>query len=122
MISAGIVGVLERLLRKIIPGVIDPIATPTATLIILLGLNILLIFPLSDYLFLGVSFMFENLYGNPFGGALLAGLFLGAVVLGIHQGFVPVYAAILATRGINALYPILAMAGAGQVGMAFALF
>lgn len=45
-----------------------------------------------------------------------------AVVFGVHQGFVPVYAALLAQTGINSLFAILAMGGAGQVGVALALY
>lgn len=119
--SAGIVGLIEKGFRTFIPSVIDSVATPTLTLFTLLMLNFVLIIPVSGYVFTAISFMFTNLYGNPFGGALLAGLFLGTVVLGVHQGFVPVYAALLTATGVNALYPILAMAGAGQVGMAMAL-
>ena len=37
-------------------------------------------------------------------------------------GFVPVYFALVDAQGFNSLFPILAMAGAGQVGAALALF
>lgn len=50
------------------------------------------------------------------GTAILAGLFLIAVMFGIHQGFVPVYFALMDAQGFNSLFPILAMAGAGQAG------
>ncbi|MFT2604491.1 PTS transporter subunit EIIC, partial [Escherichia coli] len=53
---------------------------------------------------------------------VLAGLFLLAVMFGVHQGFVPVYFALVDAQGFNSLFPILAMAGAGQVGAALALF
>ncbi|MFO6285389.1 hypothetical protein ACLBVW_38180, partial [Pseudomonas aeruginosa] len=39
-----------------------------------------------------------------------------------HQGFVPVYFALVDAQGFNSLFPILAVAGAGQVGAALALF
>lgn len=122
MISAGIVGIIENNLRKIIPNVLDTVLTPTLTLIILLILNFVLIIPISGYIFTGVSFLFANLYANPFGASLLAGIFLITVVFGVHQGFVPVYAALIEQEHINGLFPVLAMAGAGQVGMALALY
>ncbi|MCV5216932.1 PTS N-acetylmuramic acid transporter subunit IIBC, partial [Escherichia coli] len=59
---------------------------------------------------------------NPLGAAILAGLFLISVVFGIHQGFVPVYFALMETQGFNSLFPILAMAGGGQVGASMALY
>ena len=52
--------------------------------------------------------------------AILAGLFLISVMFGIHQGFVPVYFALMDAQGFNSLFPILALAGAGQVGAALA--
>ena len=122
MFSAGIVGIIEKYLRKFIPTNLDTVLTPTLSLIILLFLNFFLIIPASGYVFTGVSFAFKNLYGNPFGAALLAGVFLVTVVFGIHQGFVPVYSALIVSTGVNGLFPILAMAGGGQVGMAMALW
>ena len=62
-----------------------------------------------------MSWLFLHLNGNPFGSAVLAGLFLLAVMFGVHQGFVPVYFALVDAQGFNSLFPILAMAGAGQV-------
>ena len=53
---------------------------------------------------------------------MLAGLFLIAVVFGVHQGFIPVYFALMDAQGFNSLFPILAMAGGGQVGAALALY
>jgi len=41
---------------------------------------------------------------------------------GVHQGFVPVYFALMDAQGFNSLFPILAMAGAGQVGASLALY
>ncbi|MNC30457.1 PTS system N-acetylmuramic acid-specific EIIBC component [compost metagenome] len=45
-----------------------------------------------------------------------------AVVFGVHQGFIPVYFALMDVQGFNSLFPILAMAGGGQVGAALALY
>ena len=122
MISAGLVGLTEKGFRKIVPNSLDTVLTPTLSLIALLMLNILVVFSISGYIFTGVSFLFKNLYGNPFGAALLACIFLITVVFGVHQGFVPIYAALIANTGINGLFPVLAMAGASQVGMALALW
>jgi len=69
-----------------------------------------------------MSWLFLHLNGNPFGSAVLAGLFLLAVMFGVHQGFVPVYFALMEAQGFNSLFTILAMAGGGQVGAALALY
>jgi N-acetylmuramic acid-specific PTS system IIC component len=98
------------------------ILTSLFTLVITGAITYLLIMPLGGELFKGMSWLFIHLNSNPFGCALLAGLFLIAVMFGIHQGFIPVYFALMETQGFNSLFPILAMAGAGQVGASLALW
>ena len=41
---------------------------------------------------------------------------------GLHQGLVPIHAELLAQYGVTILLPIIAMAGAGQVGAAVAVY
>ena len=106
---------IEKQLRKIIPDNLDMILTSLFTLVITGAITYLLIMPLGGELFKGMSWLFIHLNNNPFGCALLAGLFLIA-------GFIPVYFALMETQGFNSLFPILAMAGAGQVGAALALW
>ncbi|MBO0236576.1 PTS transporter subunit EIIC, partial [Vibrio parahaemolyticus] len=94
----------------------------TITLLIVGAAAYVVIMPLGSWLFNGMSWLFMHLNGNPFGTAILAGLFLIAVMFGVHQGFVPVYFALVDAQRFNSLFPILAMAGAGQVGAALALY
>ncbi|HIB6055442.1 TPA: PTS transporter subunit EIIC [Klebsiella pneumoniae] len=103
---------------------IDPRGNIIGVLIaaILGAVTFTVIMPIGGWLFTGMSWLFLHLNGNPFGSAVLAGLFLLAVMFGVHQGFVPVYFALVDAQGFNSLFPILAMAGAGQVGAALALF
>ena len=123
VLIAAIIGAkVECWVRKFIPDSLDMALTSTITLLIMGCFTFLLIMPIGVYLFDGMSWLFSNLNGNPFGTAILAGLFLISVMLGIHQGFVPVYFALVETQGFNALFPVLAMAGAGQVGAALALY
>jgi PTS system sucrose-specific IIC component len=56
------------------------------------------------------------------GGYILAATFLPLVMLGIHQGLTPIHAQLITDTGYTVLLPILAMAGAGQVGMALAVY
>lgn len=123
VLIAAIVGAkVENWVRKFVPDNVDMVLTSTITLLIMGCFTFLVIMPIGVVLFDGMSWLFNHLNGNPFGSAVLAGLFLIAVMLGIHQGFVPVYFALVETQGFNALFPILAMAGAGQVGAALALY
>ncbi|MCW0329947.1 PTS N-acetylmuramic acid transporter subunit IIBC [Pantoea ananatis] len=122
LLAAMFGGWLERQLRTIIPDNLDMILTSLLALLITGALTYLLIMPIGGELFKGMSWLFIHLNNNPFGCALLAGLFLIAVMFGIHQGFIPVYFALMETQGFNSLFPILAMAGAGQVGASLALW
>lgn len=113
---------VERQVRRFIPANLDIILTSAITLLIMGALTFIVIMPVGVWLFDGMSWLFMHLNANPFGAAVLAGLFLIAVMFGIHQGFIPVYTALVGTQGFNSLFPILAMAGAGQVGAALALY
>lgn len=113
---------VERQVRRVIPDNLDMILTSTVTLLITGAITFVAIMPIGGELFKGMSWLFIHLNGNPFGTAILAGVFLIAVVFGIHQGFVPVYFALMDAQGFNSLFPILAMAGGGQVGAALALY
>ena len=122
MMIAGIGVPIEKKIREYMPGTIDMVVSPLLTLFILLFFNFFLIVPISGYMFMAVAWLFETLSTSMAGSAFLGSIFLLTVVFGIHQGFVPVYAALIQTTGVNSLFPILAMAGAGQVGVGIALF
>ncbi len=113
---------IANTIRNYTPDVVDMVVGSTLTFLVLLFIGYSLIIPVSGIIFQIVAYLFENLSTNPFGASLLAGIFLLAVVFGVHQGFVPVYAALLGTTGVNSLFAILAMGGAGQVGVAIALY
>ncbi len=100
----------------------DIITTPILTLFTMGAATFVVFMPISHVLFEIMNWMFINLSTNMFGNAILAGLFLPSVMLGIHQGFVPVYQGLVETLGYNTLFPVLAMAGAGQVGASLALY
>ncbi|MBY7959606.1 PTS N-acetylmuramic acid transporter subunit IIBC [Vibrio fluvialis] len=123
VLLAAIIGAqVERKVREYMPDDLDMILTSVVTLLIMGVVTYVVIMPIGGELFKGMSWLFMNLNDNPLGAAVLAGLFLISVVFGIHQGFVPVYFALVEAQGFNSLFPILAMAGAGQVGASLALY
>lgn len=123
VLIASIIGAsVERQVRRFMPDNLDMILTSCITLLIMGAVTFTLIMPVGVQLFNGMSWLFMHLNGNPFGTAILAGLFLISVMFGIHQGFVPVYFALMDAQGFNSLFPILALAGGGQVGAALALY
>jgi N-acetylmuramic acid PTS system EIICB component len=123
ILIAAIVGAqIEKQIRKRTPANLDIFLTSLLTLLIGGALTYTVIMPVGVELFDGMSWLFGHLNDNPFGAAILSGLFLVAVVFGVHQGFIPVYFALVQKIGFNTLFPILSMAGAGQVGAALALY
>ncbi|MDK2667922.1 PTS N-acetylmuramic acid transporter subunit IIBC [Vibrio vulnificus] len=123
VLLAAIIGAqVERKVREYMPDDLDMVLTSVVTLLIMGVVTFVVIMPIGGELFKGMSWLFLNLNDNPLGAAILAGLFLISVVFGIHQGFVPVYFALMEAQGFNSLFPILAMAGGGQVGASLALY
>lgn len=116
LIAAWACARIEGMVRRFMPDDLDMLLTSLITLLITATLAYLIIMPLGGWLFEGMSWLFMHLNSNPLGCAVLAGLFLIAVVFGVHQGFIPVYLALMDSQGFNSLFPILSMAGAGQVG------
>jgi PTS system sucrose-specific IIC component len=79
--------------------------------------------PVSGFLSDTVVYIFRTTLseGGFLAGALLAGTFLPLVMTGLHQGLTPIHMEFLNTLHVNPLLPILAMAGAGQVGASLAV-
>ncbi len=109
-------------IKKITPDIVYmPMAAPL-TFLALIFFGYFLVVPISGIIFKAVSILFTTLSGSAVGSSVLAGIFLLAVVFGVHQGFVPVYMALVENTGLNSLYVILAMGGAAQVGVAISLY
>ncbi|MFT3861960.1 PTS transporter subunit EIIC [Micropruina sp.] len=125
MITAWVFTVIEKWVRKRVPAALDLFVVPVVTLIVGAVLCIGIIMPISALLMKGINWLlidFALQQGGVIGGYLLASLFLPLVMLGIHQGLTPIHAQLIADHGYTQLLPVLAMAGAGEVGMAIAIF
>lgn len=135
--KGGVIGVIigvyllakiEKWIRKRVPDTLDLIATPVITLLLVVILLVFIIMPvsgvISDLLIGGLALLIQS--SNPFiniiSGFVLSALFLPMVLLGLHHGLIPFYATQLEQLGGVTLFPVLAMAGAGQVGAAIALY
>jgi len=131
--QGGVIGVVlavwilcyvERSLRKVVPNSIDVIVTPTISLLVVALVTIFLIMPIAGAVsssLVGAITWVLNV-GGAFAGFVLGALFLPMVMLGLHQILTPIHIEMIASQGYTLLLPILAMAGAGQVGAAFALW
>ncbi|MCW5953162.1 MAG: PTS transporter subunit EIIC [Propionibacteriaceae bacterium] len=125
MITAWVFTVIEKWVRKRVPAALDLFVVPVVTLVVGAALCIGIIMPISALLMQGINWLlidFALEQGGIIGGYLLASLFLPLVMLGIHQGLTPIHAQLIADHGYTQLLPVLAMAGAGEVGMAIAIY
>ncbi|MFJ2739282.1 PTS transporter subunit EIIC [Streptomyces sp. NPDC087440] len=115
---------IEKWCRKWVPESLDVLVTPTLT-VLLSGLVTIfgLMFvagEVSTAIGTGANWLLDNT--GAFAGLVLGGFFLPLVMLGLHQALIPIHTTLIEQQGYTVLLPILAMAGAGQVGCAAAVF
>lgn len=115
---------LEKRLHKIIPEAIDIIVTPTIALLVIGLMTIFILMPFAGAVSNGLVGAINTILnvGGAFAGFALGALFLPMVMFGLHQILTPIHLEMIDQSGMTLLLPILAMAGAGQVGAAVALW
>ncbi|MGP1367208.1 MAG: PTS transporter subunit EIIC [Schwartzia sp. (in: firmicutes)] len=121
---AGAGAYLEKRLHRLVPEILDLFLTPLLVLLIAGTAAILLLQPIGGFLSEGISRLTAAAIeeGGAVTGGLLGGSWLPIVMLGLHHAMTPIHAELLAQEGVTALLPVLAMAGAGQVGAALAVY
>ena len=122
--AAWLMTVVEKRVRKVMHSSVDIIFTPLITLLVVGFFSLYAVVPVAGVLSDGITSGLNSILdvGGVVAGAVLAGFFLPLVMLGLHHGLTPIHLELMNTIGNTALLPILAMAGAGQVGAAIAIF
>ncbi|MDG2981481.1 PTS transporter subunit EIIC [Latilactobacillus curvatus] len=122
--AVWILSLVEKKLHQFIPDSIDIIVTPTISLLLIGVFTIFIVMPvagvLSNSLVGSINWILN--VGGSFSGFALGVLFLPMVMFGLHQVLTPIHIEMINKTGSTLLLPILAMAGAGQVGAALALW
>ncbi|MER5293114.1 PTS transporter subunit EIIC [Streptomyces pharetrae] len=124
-LAAALLGTwVEKRCRDRIPATLDVLLTPTVTVLVagLATLYGLMYAAGSVSAAIGTAANWLLTTTGALAGLLLGGLFLPLVMLGLHQALIPIHATLIDERGSTVLLPILAMAGAGQVGAALAVY
>lgn len=132
-VLAVIIGVyimvkIEKAISDRIPDSLDLVFTPLLTLFITLIPYIFVIMPLSGFISkgicdaIGAACSSNSLLVRIIVGYLASSLFLPLVAMGMHHGLIALFSIQLEEIGYVTLYPALAMAGAGQVGAALAIY
>ena len=127
-IGAFILSKVEIFFRKHMPSSLDMVLTPLISMAITVLPYILVVMPfagaISSVLCLimdKVSFT-DSLVMNIIVGFIAAAIFLPINVAGLQHGIIALYPIQLEKYGFITLYPVFAMAGAGQVGAGMAIW
>ncbi|MGY5046928.1 PTS transporter subunit EIIC [Streptomyces sp. 900105755] len=115
---------VERWCRGRVPDALDVLLTPTVTVLVA-GLATLYGLMYAAGLVssaIGTAANWLLATTGPLAGLVLGGLFLPLVMLGLHQALIPIHTTLIQQQGYTVLLPLLAMAGAGQVGAALAVY
>ncbi|MFF4400437.1 PTS transporter subunit EIIC [Streptomyces sp. NPDC001480] len=124
-LAAALLGTyVERWCRGRVPGALDVLLTPTVTVLTagLVTLYGLMYAAGVVSAAIGTAADWLLTTTGAFAGLVLGGLFLPLVMLGLHQALIPIHTTLIEQQGYTVLLPILAMAGAGQVGAALAVY
>ncbi|MFM1524813.1 PTS transporter subunit EIIC [Helcococcus bovis] len=135
--KGGIIGVIfgvwllskvEKSIRKAVPDVLDLIVTPFVSITVTGLIFVFAIMPVAGFISDGLVAALSVIINSNIAvvrilsGFILSAVFLPMVLLGLHHGLIPIYAVQLEQMGGVSLFPVLAMAGAGQVGAAIAIY
>ena len=115
---------VEKWCRRWVPEALDVLVTPTLTVLISGLVTIFGLMYVAGEVSTAIGTFADWLLstGGAGAGFLLGGLFLPLVMLGLHQALIPIHTTLIEQQGFTVLLPILAMAGAGQVGAAAAVY
>ncbi len=116
--------IVEKLLNRIIPKSLKGIFVPLLCLVIVVPVTFLVVGPITNTLSQWLADVVLAIYGvfPPVAGFLLAGIWQGAVLLGLHWAFIPVFLNNIATKGFDPINAMLYCTVFGQVGAALAMF
>ncbi|MFD5075534.1 PTS transporter subunit EIIC [Streptomyces sp. NPDC058371] len=115
---------VEKACRGRVPGTLDVLLTPAVTVLVagLVTLYGLMYVAGEVSAAIGTAANWLLSTTGAFAGLVLGGLFLPLVMLGLHQALIPIHTTLIEQQGYTVLLPLLAMAGAGQVGAALAVY
>lgn len=115
---------VEKWCRRRVPEALDVLVTPTLTVLVAGLVTVFGLMFLAGEASSAIGTFADRLLstGGALAGLVLGGLFLPLVMLGLHQALIPIHTTLIEQSGHTVLLPILAMAGAGQVGAALAVY
>ncbi len=118
ILVAALGAFVEKKLHSIVPEMFDLFVTPLVTFLTAGAAAIFILQPIGGMISetIGSAATVAVQSGGAAVGFILAGLWLPMVMFGVHQAMTPIHVDLIGQYGVTILLPILAMAGAGQVG------
>ncbi|SED48256.1 PTS system IIB component, Glc family /PTS system IIC component, Glc family [Streptomyces sp. 2231.1] len=115
---------VEKWCRGRVPGALDVLLTPTVTVLVSGLVTLYGLMYAAGAVASAIGIVADRLLASAgaVAGLVLGGLFLPLVMLGLHQALIPIHTTLIEQQGYTVLLPLLAMAGAGQVGAALAVY
>ncbi|MGS2779630.1 PTS transporter subunit EIIC [Robertmurraya sp. GLU-23] len=115
---------IQKLLRRMIPNILDVVVTPTLALVITGAIFLFTIMPLagilSEWLINGIMSLIE--YSGILGGFVLSALFPSLIATGLHHGLSAIHTELINTTGSDPIFPVQIMSNAGMVGAGLAIY
>ena len=124
MAAAILAAYVERWARSWAPDVLALLIVPTITILVAGFATLFFLMTAAGWLAVAIGEAAAWLLGSAGGiaGFVLGGLFLPVVMTGMHQALIPIHTTLIEQTGYTVLLPVLAMAGAGQIGAAIAVY
>lgn len=122
--AAMLAAYVERWARRWAPDVLALFIVPTLTVLVGGFATLFFLMTAAGWLSVLIGQGAAWLLGTAggFAGFVLGGLFLPVVMTGMHQTLIPIHTTLIEQNGYTILLPVLAMAGAGQIGAAIAVY
>ena len=123
ILAVYLLALVEKLLRKIVPYIIDVVVTPLLSLVSVSLALFFVIMPvagfLSDILTNGIISILE--VSGVIGGFILSAFFPFLISTGLHHGINPIHMEFINLTGTTPLFTVQIMSNAGMVGAAVAV-
>lgn len=115
---------VQKLVRKVVPNILDVVITPTLSLLITAAIFFLTIMPMAGFLsgliVDGIMYLLD--FSGLIGGFVLAALFPSLIATGLHHGLVPIHMELINATGTTPIFAVGLMSNAGMVGAALAIY
>lgn len=114
---------LEKMLKKIIPDMLEIVLVPGLSLIIMLPVMLVVLGPVGIYVGYAIQWLYQTLYSfSPIlGGTIVGGLWGVCVIFGAHRALLPIDLNDVALTGTNTLMCFAGSANFAQAGAALGI-